>query len=217
MRPLFFCLLALWGLLFIHPVRGQFSLGAKMGISSPGLNPEEQTFSNPEQTNTYRLKLERARAGFHVGLAVRVQLGALLLQPELLYDTYTVEYELDRLVDGGGQSPVLTAPRERFHYLDFPLLVGLKLGPLRLHAGPEGHLYIGSDSDLTRFVGYSESFSSLQWGWETGLGLDIWKLTLDFRYEGRFNRFGNHIRLYGQESPFDQRMNRFLIQLGYRF
>ena len=77
--------------------------------------------------------------------------------------------------------------------------MGCKFGPLRLMAGPEGHVFLNSTSGLLDIDGYRQDFKGLTLGWQGGVGLDLWNLVVDIRYQGNFNNFGDHITFLGQE------------------
>ncbi|HND75364.1 MAG TPA: hypothetical protein PKW10_13030, partial [Saprospiraceae bacterium] len=107
--------------------------------------------------------------------------------------------------------------KETLQDLDIPIMLGFKSGILRLNAGPVGHLYLDSSSDLFKVSGYSEQFDKIKWGWQAGLGLDIWKFTIDLRYEGNFSKFGDHIRFGGKSYSFSDRPQRLIASLGLAF
>jgi hypothetical protein len=38
-----------------------------------------------------------------------------------------------------------------------------------------------------------EHYSSITTGWQAGLGVDIWKVGIDLKYEGSLSKFGKEI------------------------
>ena len=84
-----------------------------------------------------------AKYGFHGGAFVRLTLFGIYLQPELLFSTRTNEYTVNQL-SANGLPTLLPVVKQNFNKLDIPILLGLKLGPLRVNAGPVGSLSINS-------------------------------------------------------------------------
>ena len=72
-------------------------------------------------------------------------------------------------------------------------------------------------SELDQIEGYVQDFKDITYGWQGGLGLDIWKIFIEVNYEGNFSRFGDHINLFGKDFAFDERPARFVGTLGFFF
>ena len=139
------------------------------------------------------------------------ELGKFFIQPEVIFNSNSVDF---RKEDLNNFSEILT---EKYQYLDIPFMMGFKFGPLRLQGGPVGHVFLNSKSDLFRINGYSQTFENMTYGWQAGLGLDIWKFVLDFKYEGAFNNFGDHMRIGNQQLEFDDNPGRMVVSLGIAF
>ena len=56
--------------------------------------------------------------------------------------------------------------------------------------------------------------SSMSWGFQAGIGLDISKLSLDARYEGSLSRLGESFSVGGADFPLDARPSQWIISLG---
>jgi outer membrane protein with beta-barrel domain len=190
------------------PLMGQNNFGIKVGLSSENLSFEEI------RTNSLSLAIKDAAYGFHIGFFARGYLGGrVFIQPELLFNSNTVDFTVSDLA-GGLVNKVL---KEKYQNLDIPLMTGLKFGPLRLEAGPVGHVYIASKSELGEIPTYTKRFKNFTLGYQAGLGLDIWKILLDVRYEGNFTKFGDHMRIAGEEVAFSQNPNRWVMSVGLAF
>jgi hypothetical protein len=57
----------------------------------------------------------------------------------------------------------------------------------------------------------------MAWGVQYGLGLDIWRAVLDFKWERNFNNYGDHVVFNDTEYNFDTSPNRFIVSLGVKF
>ena len=194
--------------------QAQFKLGIKAGVSTTSLDPSDLNLLNENGVEELGLALKEAKFGVHAGLVLRGQIGKFLIQPEILFNSNRVDFETTDL-NTPGSLPELR--NEKYQYLDIPFLFGYKFGPLRLMAGPEGHVFINSSSELLDFDNYDQKFDEFTFGWLAGIGLDIWNLMIDVRYEGNFSKFGDHIVFAGDEYQFDKSPSRILFSLGITF
>jgi hypothetical protein len=204
-----FLLLAL-SLCFAVPAFSQLKFGLKVGGSTTSIDAKDFRVANT--IDSLGVAFENANYGIHGGLVIRAQIGNVLIQPEVLFNSSSVDYrvtELDNLTE--------QIKTEKFQYLDIPILLGYKLGPLRLMAGPQGHIFINNSSELTDFDSYDDKFDKMTISWLGGLGLDIWSLMLDVRYEGGLQRFGDHIRFGNQQFDFADRPSRWTFSVGFLF
>lgn len=190
-------------------LQAQVKLGVRLGVATTSLNEEDLS-----SLNELDVALKDASYGINGGLVLQINLGNFMIQPEVLFNSSQVDYNVSDV----GNGIVDSLFKEKFQNLDIPILLGYKLGGfLRLHAGPVGHLLINSTSELTDIQGYKEKFNNFTWGWQAGFGIDIGKLMIDMRYEGNFNKYGDHFEFFGTEYEFDQSPARFLVSLGYLF
>lgn len=212
MRCFYFCLLALLG---SSGLLAQVQLGIRAGIGTIGVNEESFTLQ-AEGSDPLLLTLEDTDYSVHAGLVVRVFLGAhWMLQPEAILNSNRANYQLEDLAN---PSQLL---EERYQYVDVPFLITYKTSGrgtyFRLLAGPVGNFFLDSNRALTTKDGFDDTFDTFSLGWTGGVGIDFWKLMLDFRYEGTLDRFGDHIQFAGQAVPFSQRPARLAVSLGYKF
>ncbi len=186
----------------------QIRYGFQAGMSSFQLDKESV------QTNGASVAIQDAKYGFHIGAFARAKLTKhWYLQPEANFNSSSVDFQVSDFSDGL-MDKVLT---EKYRYLDIPLMLGYKLGPLRVEAGPTGHVYVASKSELGQIGGYEKRFNNFNLGYQAGFGLDIWKLMIGLRHEGNFEKFGDHMSIGGQQLNFSQRPSRWLMTVGFSF
>ena len=208
-------LLLLCGLFAAAIANAQVRLGLRAGLSTTDLQVDPLTISAPNGLDYLELAVNEAHFGIHGGLVLQARIGKrFLLQPEVLFNSSRVDFKAKELGMPGATGDIFT---EKYQYLDIPFLLGFRFGPFRLQAGPEAHIFLNSSSDLFDFEGYGQRFRSASYGWIGGLGLDIWNIMLDVRYEGNFSSFGDHIRFNGQDYAFDTSPARWLFSLGILF
>jgi hypothetical protein len=192
----------------------QIKFGIKAGVSTTSLSMQDLKTVTSGNTSYTVDALTAAKYGFHGGVFVRLTLFGIYLQPELLLSTRTNEYTVQNV-----QTSVSTIVKQNFNKLDIPVMLGLKLGPLRLNAGPAASLLINSPKDLISNTDYKNIYSRMTIGYQAGVGVDIFKiLTFDLRYEGSLKKYQNQIEnAIGTKFNLDDRANAFLFSLGLMF
>jgi hypothetical protein len=196
------------------PAYSQFNFGLKAGVSTTSLSmPTVKTISSGTTSFTVDA-LTNAKYGFHGGVFMRLTFFGIYVQPEFLFTTRTNEYTVQNV-----QTSVSTVVKQNFNKFDIPLLLGFKLGPLRVNAGPVGSFLINSPKDLIVNPDFKSRYSNMTIGYQAGLGFDLLKiLTFDLRYEGSLKKNQNQIQnLAGTSVNLDDRPNAFLFSLGVMF
>jgi hypothetical protein len=188
-----------------------FKYGIKAGIGFSSIKMDEVTGIS-DGSDVYDLVTGEGVMGYHVGIQTRIKVAMLVIQPELYFNTGGGS--LEQVVDGGA-TEVLNV---NFNRIDIPVLVGVKLGPARLNVGPVGSFVLSETTDLTDIEPDFEMFtSSMTWGFQAGIGLDISKLSLDARYEGSLSALGETFAVGGADFPLDARPSQWIISLGIWF
>lgn len=195
-------------LILAVPGFSQVKFGLKAGAST------DFTFTDQTLDGTnFQVILQNAKAadwGFQGGLFMRASFSGLYIQPEVLLATATnsVSYED---VEGGGAAVIYN---QKFNKLNIPVLIGLKVGPLRINAGPAASVMISDPKEIIEGATYKKA----TFGYQAGVGLDLFKkLTFDLRYEGNLNQFGDEITIMGETFTLDDRTGALLVHVGFIF
>jgi hypothetical protein len=170
-----------------------FDLGIKAGINSSQLTPNVKEFSAENII------------GYHAGAFTRVGMGRIYLQPEVYFSS-----------KGGNLKEIKNAdPVAMFGYssVDVPLLLGAKVFKVsklnfRAMGGPVfGFITSRNVDGDSRFS--VDNFRDRCFGWQYGLGVDIWMFTLDARIEN------SRSNVY-QSSLVNSKNKTLLISLGFK-
>lgn len=188
----------------------QVSFGIRGGITSTDFNPKDLVVLSQDDMEQLKISVDEASYGYHFGLFAQFRKNRWIVQPEVLFNSNKISYNVDNNI-------MSSIKDEKFNFVDIPVLVAYKLGPLRLQAGPVGHFFINSTSELKTLEGYKENFDEMAFGVQYGLGLDIWKTVLDFKWERNFKNYGDHIVFDDTAYNFDSSPNRFVVSLGVKF
>jgi hypothetical protein len=199
------------------PVFSQIKFGIKAGVSTSSLSMADLKTVTSGNTSYTVDALTSAKYGFQGGFFMRVTLFGVYIQPELLLTTRTNEYTVTDITNSS--APVATVVKQNFNKLDIPVMVGFKLGPIRLNAGPSGSILINSPKELINSPDFKNLYSRMTIGYQAGLGFDLLKtLTVDLRYEGNLKKYQNQIEnLTGSKVNLDDRTNSFILSLGIMF
>jgi len=201
-------------LLFSYSANAQVTLGIKGGINTTSIKPEELEIVNLEDAKKFGISVKDADYGMHFGFYVQAQMGKFIFRPEFLFNSNKVNYNVKEFGIG---NIVSTVKSETYQYLDIPVMMGAKFGALRLMAGPVGHVFINSKSELKDLSGYAQKFNDMTYGYQVGVGLDAGRISIDGRYEGNFNRASDHFSFFNHNYHFSTTPSRFLISVGFRF
>lgn len=195
-------------LVLAAPLFSQVKFGLKAGASTD-FTFTDQTF----QGTNFEVILQNAKNaewGFQGGVFMRASFAGFYIQPELLLATATNSVSYDDVEAGG--APVIY--NQKFNKLNIPVLLGVKVGPLRLNAGPAAAVMLTDPKEIIEGATYKRA----TFGYQAGLGFDLFKkLTFDLRYEGNLNQFGDEIEIGGETFTLDDRTGALLVQVGLIF
>ncbi|MEM1326615.1 MAG: porin family protein [Bacteroidota bacterium] len=196
-------------LLLSIATQAQVLFGVRGGFNTTDIEAEQLLITNDETLQAFNLAVADVKFGVHAGLFLKVPItDFIFIQPEVLFNSNRVDFQRD---DTEGIF------REKYQYLDIPVIAGFQFGPIKPQFGLVGHVFLRSNSELD-IEGYRQDFRDLTVGWQGGLGLEFGdKFLVDVRYEGNLSKFGNHITVAGEEYAFDDRPSRLVFILGYAF
>jgi len=200
--------------LSLQMANAQFKVGVRGGLSTMDIPTNQLVIKNKNDIKQLGIAVTDANYGIHLGFFMQAQMGKFFIQPEVLFNSTSVEYNLEDFTEA---HVISVLKKESFQNLDLPIMVGAKFGPLRLQGGPVGHVFVNSKSDLFDVEGYSQNFDKMTWGYQAGVGLDLWKFIIDLKYEGSFKKYGDHMVFDGKGYSFDETPGRFVASLGIAF
>jgi hypothetical protein len=189
------------------PAFSQINFGIKAGAETTTV-PSYQIGNGDATIDA----LKDAAWGYHAGIFLRFGLGPVYLQPEAVFASTTFDYNVTT-------TDLTELKSQKFNRLSIPVLLGLKLGPLRLNAGPAASIMIGSPSALIDDPDFKNMYKGAVYGYQAGIGLDILKtLTLDIRYAGSLGeKYGDTVTIGGQTFRLNYGQSSLLFSIGLMF
>ena len=199
-------------LAFTTSLSAQIEFGLKAGLATESLQGERFDLSREGRQNL-SLALEEGNYGYQFGALLRVPLSDRFgLQTEVTFNSSSAEFRFD-----DNDRNVTQVFRERYNDVNVPLLASWKLAFLRFQAGPVGHFFVSSLSDLRDAEGRERTFDSFNLGYALGAAIDIGPITVDVRYDGNFSRYGEDFAVAGETFRVDQAAKRWIGTVAYRF
>ena len=210
-------------LLLIVPMgiiaQAQLKFGVKAGITSTSIKVDEViTVDDASDIQELAIEGKNAKVGFQGGVFARITILKLYVQPELLFTSTSGDVQVTSLLNDVQVESVIR--EQKFRQIDFPIMVGYKFGPARVQLGPVGTIMLSTDPSLDGFMNmdYKEEFNGATWGYQVGVGLDIFKkITIDVKYEGNLSKLGDGVKIGGETRNFDSRNSQLVATLGIMF
>ncbi len=210
MKKLIFILLASFFLVQVADAQ-LFKWGIKGGIGFSSVQISDIT-GIQDPAGAYDLATGESVMGYHLGLQTRIKIAMLYVQPEIYWNTGGGS--LEQVMEGGATELL----NVKFNRIDIPVLVGVKLGPVRLNVGPMASLVLSEESDFSVLHPDYELYkNSLTWAWQGGIGVDLWKLSVDVRYEGPLSDLDAVIPDQFSEYTLDPRPKQWILSVGFWF
>lgn len=190
----------------------QIEFGLKAGLTTEALQEERFDLSQEGRENL-ALALSEGNYGYQFGALLRVPLSDRFgLQTEVTFNSTSAEFTFEDADQGLRQ-----VFRERYNDLNVPLLASWKLAFLRFQAGPVGHFFVSSVSDLRDAEGRERVFDTFNLGYALGAAIDVGPITVDVRYDGNLSRYGEDFSVAGETFRVDQAPKRWIGTVAYRF
>ena len=155
------------------------------------------------------------KTGYQFGAFARIG-RTIFLQPEVYFTAKEVNVDvLNSLTTNQG---VVGFSQKS---LDVPLLAGIKLGPLRVLAGPVASYAVSASTSpdaaiKSYFSGTSQDIiNRSSFSYQAGIGFDILNLSLDLRYEGAMSELKNTVAVPSGFN-YSQKPSYYQATIGFR-
>ena len=188
-------------------------VGVKGGLNFSKLNTDGLKISRPGASIADFFNNNSAnKTGYVFGIYARIG-RKFFIQPEVLFSTKGGKIDV---LQGGSTSPV--SVDVKFSQVDIPVLLGLKVGPLRLNAGPMASLNISQGTALGEALkvytsqNINKTIQEASFGYQAGVGLDLGAFNVDLRYEGSLSNI-SQLNLQSN-AQFNSKVSLWQLSLG---
>ncbi len=195
-------------LLITSSVFSQFTIGPKVGYNSSKLSLDRNDISSDLKNN------------FQIGLFMRIG-SKIYIQPEINWLTQGSIFKTD---------PTVTNPFEqevKLNTVQVPLMIGAKLIDLkmvnfRIFGGPTASIIASKtiENKVSEYISplKEADIEDMLWSAQVGAGLDIFKFTLDIRYNFGVNNVIKTANIpgIGDNVELNTKTNGFNVTLGLK-
>jgi hypothetical protein len=192
-------------LLFSMHLNAQtFQLGIKAGLTNTQIiGADFKNFEIPSSTN-----------GILIGAFSRIGFAGMFVQPEICFRN------LNFTVNSSG-TPNAASSTTMLNYIDVPVMFGKKiLKFINVSAGPNFQFLVNKDLTASNNNTLEKgNYNDFVLGAQLGVGVEIWKLCFDARYDFSINPIGNVATVVNnsQNVDFSSRASMFQFTIGYKF
>ncbi|MGW8121337.1 outer membrane beta-barrel protein [Roseivirga echinicomitans] len=182
-------------LCLVYSVSAQVNFGPRVTATSTKISLKE---------NATAIKEGDGEFGYQYGVFLRMKVPVIgiYVQPELLFSNSNAT-----LNDGNDDIDF------SFNRIDVPVMVGAKIGPLRINAGPSFRFMTSAEQSLAGVTtDVKNNYKDSTVGYQAGIGFDLLKFVVDLKYEGSLDSFAEE----GQGFNVDQRMNQWVFGVGFK-
>lgn len=178
--------------------------GPIVKVISPRIRIESEDVRIPEEGND---------VGFQIGGFLRHKVNNVYIQTELLFSATQSRIQFLNYEGVSGFNP---AADFEFNTLELPLSIGVNIGNLRLDGGPGLSILLkGNEFFLKETKNVTGDYNQLSILWRIGAGIDINKLSLDFKYEFGLSKTAESLeRIIGRNQLSRQGQLVFSVSLS---
>lgn len=182
-----------------------FTIGPRVGISQSYLKVDETIDNIKYETGD-------ALVGYHLGAFARVKFSSFYFQPELLFTSTGGTINLN------DPNSIEKDMKVNYNRVDIPLLVGLKASAFRINVGPVASFNVDTKNKSVSEIGdqIKDNSKVATFGLQAGVGLDIWKLIFDLKYETGLGSVTDEVTVKGKTHQFDQRAKQIMLSVGFK-
>ena len=180
-------------------------IGPKIGFNASSLH------SNIDSITT------QFKSGLQFGVFVRLG-KKVYLQPELYYTTQ------GGILKSGSSNVKQFEQNVKLGSLDVPVLVGIsfinsELLNVRVLAGPVASFVVNKTIAESGVISpiKEANIKNVNWYIQAGAGVDVWKFTLDIRYQIGLNKIISDVDYLNQTVKLNTTNNVWVVSLGFKF
>jgi len=202
------------------------SFGGQLGVMTVNMNADIDDFN----ASYGKIADGDMDFGYQSGFFFRQEASIFTIGAELNFQYFHGKYDvtLPQLdtnglpqIDSNGVVMLIQELESRYRFMNIqmPVLVGLKLGPVRVSAGPT----LTYTLDVRRIIeGYVETtqvtddFKSIYLGYQAGLGFDIGRFSVDLKYDATSNILaGEEVNPNDVLNQGSRTRSSYLLSLGF--
>lgn len=182
---------------FISLSYSQVELAIKGGVHTVKM-PQDIVSSGEN-----RLSFADSKFGYHFGLHPRIAVLGLFVEPGITFSSSSVDYLL-------GDDDPNNILNETYKDIGIPVVAGFGSGFISVYGGPVLHYQI----DKVKDIWSQDRLKEATMGFQAGVGVKLWKLRGEVRYEGNLSSLGDSVEIANHDVSFGKRASRVMFTVG---
>lgn len=175
----------------------QFELALKGGIHSVDISDDLITMDDSE------MNFKDSKFGYHFGVHPRIAVLGIFVEPGITFNSSSVEYTLN---DNSPDNIINATYKD----IGIPIIAGFGSGFISAFGGPVLHYQIDEFKDIWS----KDRLANATMGYQAGLGLKLWRLRGEVRYEGNLTSFGDSVDIADHTVNFGNQSSRIMFTVG---
>lgn len=203
---------------------GLQALSAQVSFSfnaaiSPQVRPnvEPILLNRADPKNEIHFGINSFEDGIRLGASAELPLDRFFLKAEAYYyknqTSFTLSHRNPNAFELGQPDELV----EKRTMIELPVSFGVNLEPFRVLSGFTVTKEIRKSQDIPLMEGFQSNENTIEFGWHTGVGLEISKFGFELRYHMNFSNYGDG--LYYRNKPLSllDSPGRILGIISYKF
>lgn len=196
-------------IIFAFSLLLSFSASAQLDIGlRAGINLSSPRIENFQANATISdLKTDGSEISYQAGAYVRIKLAALFVQGELYYS----QINQSAIASFSATSSPSKNIDLSFSRVNLPVLLGLKLGPVRIMGGPA---FSANFNDVSGNLNDDLQIATISY--QAGIGVEFKDLFIDLRYEAGLGDWANSVNIDDGNYQADISTRQLMLCLGFK-
>ena len=191
-----YVLLALIVILSSATAQVQFAVKA-------GVSPTRQMGTAPlivnrnDPTSDFLFNGNKVEFSPALGVAIKLNAKHFFFEGEATYYSIRKSYAM-QYINGAGPDEMHNM-EESCKSIEVPLSAGVTLGRFEIISGFNARYEFGQSSSFSQIEGFNRKMQSAVFGWHSGVGITLGKVSAELRYQQDFANYGQGIFVNNQE------------------
>lgn len=202
-------------LLVVSCLSAQSKVGAKIEYGINQISAQSKYLVSSQNNVEYQISVVDITPSQSIGLYSNFTFGYLFLQPELLYTSYSVKYQIENFTDSQNNISAISNASEKIQQLDVPVYAGILIKNFKIGAGPVFHIAESLNSELTNYENIQVNPTKLSAGFQAGIGYNFKNIALDVKYQRDFNQVSDHVLFYNNATGLKSSLQGIRIGIAF--
>lgn len=200
--------------LAMSSIQAQNKLGLKVEYGLNNIPTQSHYLVNENNQVEHQISILGATPSQSIGLYSSFDFGYIFLQPEALYTSYSVNYQIENF-NNRVDEPSMMNVTEKIQQFDIPVYAGVRYKFLKFGAGPVFHIGETLESPFSDYESIKVKATKISAGFQAGIGVDLKYVNVDIKYQRDFNNVSDHLEYNGQPTGLKSSLSGLRIGVAF--